>query len=109
MKEKLAMVLFVLILGSVLTTALVSVNAFTAPFIKKNKIMKLRISILKAMDIPYAEGRVDETFAENVAAKKEGEKEYYVAKSGDIAFEIYGSGLWGPIHGAIALQPDLKS
>ncbi len=110
MKEKLLRILFVLVLGSILGTALVSVNAYTAPLIEKNKVRKLRISILKAMGIAYFENKVDETFLENVVTKKQGQREFYVAEtSGDIAFEIYGSGLWGPIHGIVALMPDLKT
>ena len=35
MKEKLIMILFVLVLGSILSTALVSVDAYTAPLIEK--------------------------------------------------------------------------
>ena len=110
MKEKLLMILFVLVLGSVLSTALVSVDAYTAPLIEKNKVRKLRISILKALDITYSKDKVDEVFSENVTKKNQGEKEFYVAEaSGDIAFEILGSGLWGPIHGIIALRSDLKT
>ena len=110
MKEKLMMILFVLILGTVLSTALVRVDAFTAPLIEKNKVRKLRISILEAMDIPYSKDKVDEVFSGTVAAKKQGQREFYVAQTGgDIAFEIYGSGLWGPIQGIIALGPDLKT
>ncbi|MHC4685403.1 MAG: FMN-binding protein [Planctomycetota bacterium] len=110
MKEKLSMILFVLILGSVLSTALVSVNAYTAPLIEKNKVKKLRMSILKALGIAHFEDKVDEAFSDNVATKTLGQREFYVAEtSGDIAFEIYGSGLWGPIHGIVALLADLKT
>ena len=110
MKEKIKMILFVLILGSVLSTALVSVDAYTTPLIRKNKIKKLRVSVLKALDIPYSEDKIDEVFSESVATKEQGEDKFYIAKaSGDVAFEIYGSGLWGPISGIIALKPDLKT
>ncbi len=110
MKEKLKMILFVLILGSILSTALVSVDAYTSPLIEKNKVRKLRTSILKALKIPYSKNNVDKVFSENVTMRNQGEKEFYVAEpSGDIAFEIYGSGLWGPIHGIIALKSDLKT
>ena len=110
MKEKLKMILFVLVVGSVLSTALVSVDAYTAPFIEKNKVRKLRVSVLKALDIPYSKDEVEKAFTENVETKKAEEKEFYVAKAGgDIAFEFNGSGLWGPIHGILALMPDLKT
>ncbi len=110
MKEKLLMILFVLILGSVLSTALVSVDTYTAPLIEKNKVRKLRISILKALDIAYSKDNVDETFLGNIITKKQGQSEFYVAQtSSDVAFEIYGPGLWGAIHGIIALEPDLET
>ena len=110
MKEKISMILFVLILGSVLSAALVSVDAYTAPFIEKNKIRKLRASVLQALSISYGENEENETFLENVVTKQQGEREFYIAQaSGDIAFGISGAGLWGPIHGIIALRPDLET
>jgi Na+-transporting NADH:ubiquinone oxidoreductase subunit C len=110
MKEKLSMILFVLVLGSVLSTALVSVNAYTAPIIEKNRLKKLRMSVLRALGIAYFEDKVDETFSDNVVTKELGQGEFYVVEaSGDIAFEIRGPGLWGPIHGIVALLADLKT
>lgn len=109
MKSKITMILFVLVLGSVLTTALVSVDFYTAPRIAKNKEIKLRISILKSLGIDYSEEKIDETFEENVVPKTTGEAEFYVSTNGgNVAFEFYGSGLWGPIHGTIALESDLS-
>ena len=107
MKSKLSMILFVLILGSVLTAALVSVDAYTAPFIEKNRTIKLQKSILTAMDISYTKGDLENIFAENIEKKTVREKEFYVSGNGNTAFEIQGSGLWGPISGIIALLPDL--
>ena len=49
MKEKFLMVLFVLVLGSILTTALIGVNGFTAPMIKKNVEIKLKSNVLAAL------------------------------------------------------------
>jgi Na+-transporting NADH:ubiquinone oxidoreductase subunit C len=110
MKEKLKMILFVLALGSALSVALVSVNAITAPIIERNRIRELRISVFKALGLAYSKDTIDEVFSESVTTKGPAEKEFYVAKSsGDVAFEINGSGLWGPIHGIVALKPDLKT
>ena len=53
MKEKFLMVLFVLVLGSILTTALIGVNGFTAPMIEKNVEIKLKSSVLAALEIPF--------------------------------------------------------
>ncbi len=103
------MILFILILGSVLTAALVSVDAYTAPFIEKNRIIKLQKSILTALDISYTKGDLENVFAENIEKKTVREKEFYVSGNGNTAFEIQGSGLWGPISAIIALLPDLKT
>ena len=46
MNEKVKMIVFVLVLGSVLTTALVSVNALTKPLVEKNRERKLHKSVL---------------------------------------------------------------
>ena len=110
MKEKLSMIVFVLVLGTVLSTVLVSVDAYTAPLIAKNKTRKLRINILKALNIVSAEDAVDQTFSDSVTTKTQDETDYYVAKTtGDVAFVIGGSGLWGPIQGVLALDPDLET
>ena len=110
MKSKISMIFFVLILGSVLTAALVSVDSYTEPMIKKNKEQKLRRSILKSLGIAYTKDDVDETFENNVDSRPAEKPEFYVSKrGGDIAFEIRGSGLWGPIHGAVALLSDLST
>lgn len=109
MKSKLSMILFVLILGSVLTTALVSVEAFTEEPIARNKVIKLRKSILGSLDIDYSKENIEQMFSENVETKEYAKDKFYIGKtSGDIAFEIKGMGLWGPIHGTIALSPDLE-
>jgi Na+-transporting NADH:ubiquinone oxidoreductase subunit C len=109
MKSKiLSMVLFVLLLGSVLTTALVSVDAYTRPFIAKNKVKKLRLSILRSLGIACAKDNMEEVFADNVGIIEYNQIKFYRARrSGEVAFEFQGSGLWGPIHGTIALSSDL--
>lgn len=109
MKSKLSMILFVLILGSSLTTALVSVDYYTKEPIARNKVKKLRKSIMSSLRIPYTEETIDESFSGNVEMRQQDQVEYYQAKeSGNIAFEIHGMGLWGPIHGIIALTPNLQ-
>ena len=111
MKEKVWMVVFVLVLGSLLTFALVRVDAYTAPFIAKNQAKKLQISILKTLDIPFTEEDVNEVFTKKVQTESIGEEDsYYIAEeSGDIVFRFLGSGLWGPIEGTLALAPDLET
>ena len=108
MKEKLSMIVFILVLGSSLTTALVSVDRYTAPMIQKNQEKKLRISVLESLGIEYSADNVDGAFGANVTTETNEQIVFYVSgASGDIAFEYSGSGLWGPIRGTIALTPDL--
>jgi len=109
MNEKVKMIVFVLVLGSVLTVALVSVNAFTDPYIRKNKETKLRKSVLDAFGIEFTKDRIDEVFEANIETRTREQKDFYVTKAGEVAFEISGSGLWGPIEGAIAVYADLKT
>ena len=109
MKSKLSMILFVLILGSSLTTALVSVDKFTKEPIKRNKAIKLQKSILSSLSFTYTEDNIDESFSENIETRETAGIKFYQDKaSGNLAFEIHGMGLWGPISGTIALTPDLQ-
>ena len=112
MKSKISMILFVLILGSSLTTALVTVDNITREPIARNKIKKLQKGILSSLSIEYGENDPNEIFSANVEtiiSKGDEAKKFYRSKtSGNIAFEIHGMGLWGPIHGTIALTPNLQ-
>lgn len=109
MKDKLLMVLFVLVLGSILTTALVGVNGFTAPKIAKNTEIKLKSNVLAALEIPFETESVEQTFANNVKPVESGDTVYYISANGDFALPYEGAGLWGPIKGIIAMSPDLES
>jgi Na+-transporting NADH:ubiquinone oxidoreductase subunit C len=107
MKEKLLMVLFVLILGSILTSALVGVNSFTTPIIEKNEDIKLKSNVLDALEVPYDQETVEQAFSNNVKAVEEDGARYYISANGDYALPYEGSGLWGPITGILAMSPNL--
>ncbi|MCK5083594.1 MAG: FMN-binding protein [Candidatus Omnitrophica bacterium] len=106
------MILFVLILGSSLTTALVAVDRFTAGPIARNEAIKLQKGILSSLSIEYGPDDIDEKYSANIEViitDGEKPKNFYRSKiSGDIAFEISGTGLQGAIHATIALSPDLE-
>ena len=121
MREKITMIVFVLVLGSVLTAALVIVDDFTAPYIKANTRRKLQESILEAGGISY-EGKDPNTvfaaeieaiaFPEQVQgedATEDEKKKFYRTTGGEYIFEYRGSGLQGEIYGAIAFNPDLET
>ncbi len=121
MKDKIKMIVFVLVLGAVLTFALVTVDAITAPYIAKNKVKKLQESVLAAAEIDYSEATRESVFSREVEerlfpdefqkkdAKEDELKKYYVMSDGKVVFEFHGSGLQGPVHGAIALDGDLET
>ncbi len=108
MKEKVWMVAFVLILGSVWTTALIGVDKLTFPIIQEHEREKLRISVLDALSIPYEAKDTEQVFNGNVESVEKGKKKIYRSKMGDIAFRISGNGVQGPISGVVAMQSDLK-
>ena len=109
MNDKALMVVFVLILGSVLTTALVGVDQYTKDRIEANRQLKIRTRVLEALDILYTKDRVEEKFSESVKIEEIEEKRFYTSQDGNIAFEFAGSGLWGAISGVLALSPDLET
>ena len=106
------MILFVLILGSVLTTALVAVDKLTREPIARNKALKLQKGILSSLNIEYGEKDIDEKFSTNIEVIEtkgtEPVKFYRSKTSGDVAFEIGGTGIQGPIQATIALSPNLE-
>ncbi|MBE0536612.1 MAG: FMN-binding protein [Phycisphaerae bacterium] len=121
MMDKVKMIAFVLVLGAVLTTALVSVDAFTAPFIKANQAKRLQQSILKAAEIEFTEASLEQVYSEKITAKaypdamqtagvaEENKKKFYLTQTGDVIFEYRGSGLQDEIYGVIAFEPDVET
>lgn len=109
MKEKISMIIFILVLGNILTLILVSVNYYTKPIIVKNEIMKLRMRILGALNISHTKSNEEKIFFENIDIKEKNGKKFYFSKKNDLAFEFSGAGLWGPIEGVIALMKDMQS
>ena len=109
MKDKLLMIVFVLVLGSVLTAALVVVNNVTTPIIDTYNVQKIKMSVLDVLGIRYDEENLESVFSENVDEDSKGSETLYVSKNGDIAFEISGAGLWGPIEGVMGLKNDRKT
>ncbi len=109
MKDKLLMIVFVLVLGSILTASLLAVNDYTEPIIQMNNLRTVKSSILSAFDIPFNEENLNDIFSKNVKEESKGAAAVYYSKTGDVAFEISGSGLWGPIEGVLSLKRNLKT
>lgn len=109
MKDKILMVVFVIVVGSVLTAGLIVVSAVTNPVIEANNLKVMKMSVLSVLDIPYSESDLETVFSENVRAETKDGRTVYVSKSGDVAFSITGSGLWGPVEGVMGLKSDLET
>ena len=107
MKERLLMLVFILVLGGILTTALVIVDYYTAPMIEKNAAITLQSSVLDSLDVAYDSSEVETAFSTNVDSIEAGGRTYYRAGDGRLALPYEGSGLWGPIIGILAMDPDL--
>jgi Na+-translocating ferredoxin:NAD+ oxidoreductase RnfG subunit len=113
-KEKIQMIVFVLVLGAAWTTALVGVEHFTAPIIEKYRAGVLRMSVLGTLGIPYTEAELDTVFTENIEVleievPEKGGRKVYRTRSGEVAFQFSGAGSQGPISGVAALESDLAS
>jgi Na+-transporting NADH:ubiquinone oxidoreductase subunit C len=109
MKSRLMMIVFILVLGSVLTSALVAVASYTAPIIERNEAVETQKGILQALGIPFEPDSIDQAFTSNVETRQADGVTYYEAGNGDIAFAYGGPGLWGPIEGIIAIGPNFES
>ena len=73
------------------------------------KAIKLQKSVLSSLGFTYDKDSIDESFSENVEIQKIGDDTFYQdIASGNIAFEIHGMGVQGPIDGMVALTPDLQ-
>jgi hypothetical protein len=68
MKDKIMMLVFVLVLGTILTGILVAVNWYTTPVISRNEQREIQAGILQALGIPFAEEEVQQVFAASVQA-----------------------------------------
>ena len=109
MADKIKMIAFVIILGSILTSALMAVDWYTEPMIARNSALKVKRSVLAAFSIEYDEATLESVFSKNVTASEVSGQEFFKTQDGDIAFRIDGSGLWGPISGVMAIKSDLET
>lgn len=114
MKERIWMIVLLLIITSISSGALGLINIKTRPLIEKNKLLTLRKSVLNALDIPYQQQNMEEVFEEEVKTRFLEEIPFYIRYSEQgkleaVAFKIEGSGFWAPISAIIALKPDLET
>ncbi len=108
MKGKASMFVFIIVLGTVLTTLLVGIDSYTKPIIERNAELKRKATILQAFEIPHDAETIEQAFADNIRGRGTGEEKYYLSKDDTLAFIFEGNGLWGPITGVMAMNRDMQ-
>lgn len=109
MKDKIMMLVFVLVCGTLLTGALVFVDEYTKPIIARNESLKLKRNVLSAFSVPYGKDDVDSVFTKEITVIQAQDAEFYRNQGGDVAMAFSGGGLWGPITGIAALSGSLDT
>jgi len=121
MKDNIFTIIFACILGLVCASLLAFVSQFTTPFRLENENADRAHNFMASLEIPIDKNwdtkELLKVFEEKVIPKDLGDfKLYeYIEGASDsplpkaIAIEFSGAGLWGPIKGVIAFEPDLKT
>jgi Na+-transporting NADH:ubiquinone oxidoreductase subunit C len=100
------MVVFVAILGSILTAVLITVDYFAAPVIAANERISVRLNVLEALGLDAGDGDVDAVFNSSVNVTDTDGITLYTGADGTRAIAYGGAGLWGPISGIVSVEPD---
>ncbi|WP_455383662.1 FMN-binding protein [Salinispira pacifica] len=119
MNNSVRIILFSLALGIVCSALLAGINVVTAPYRASNEKAEEVRNILAALDVPIAADASQEqlvgAFDTQVKEKKLGDLQVYAytpqggSAVAGYAIPFTGAGLWGPVSGVIALEPDLRT
>ena len=109
MKDRIMMIVFVLILGTILSTTLVGVDNFTGPMIARNEKIKELSTILNTFGIEYTDETIEKVFSDNIETVEYPELSIYKDTSGKIAFPFEGPGFQGPLVGVVVMDTDKKT
>lgn len=120
MKDNVYSVAYAGLLGTVCALLLTGVASFTAPYRAENARVEEVLNILRALKVPFeadaTSAELLETFEANVDQAERGGitlYRYLPAGAGDrpkaIALRFAGPGLWGPMEGFLALEPDMRT
>jgi Na+-transporting NADH:ubiquinone oxidoreductase subunit C len=120
-KDNPRTLIFAVVLGLVCALLLAGVNQLTADYRRANSRAEEVRNYLAALDVPVPAGSSSQDllriFEKNVRVQQiDGQQVYeYVPESGSagkvaaVAVPFSGMGLWGPIRGVIALEPDFTT
>ncbi len=120
MKDSIYTLLYAAVMGTVCAGLLTGVGSLVAPYREANARAEEVRTILGVLEIPFdAESSSQEqveAFDRNVISEeREGLTIYFYVKGGSAkkaeaaALPFAGQGLWGPIEGFLALEPDMKT
>lgn len=110
MRQYINMLVFVVILGSVVSFLLVGADLLTKDRIARNDEALLKSSILDAYDISYSFNTVFERFDETVEEVVVEDTTFYIDKETNrVSYIFKGSGVWGPIEAIMTLEADFKT
>jgi Na+-transporting NADH:ubiquinone oxidoreductase subunit C len=119
-KGSLYALLYAAVLGSVCALLLTAVASVTAPYRQANAEAEEILNVLIVLDVNLPSDtsakELNELFKKNVREEQRNGVETYVrfqpGAQGQIqavALSFSGLGLWGPIKGFLALEPDMKT
>lgn len=117
MKDNLYIIGFAGALGLVCALLLTSVAVITAPYRENNARMEEVLNILLALNVPTESGdssaQLLEKFERYVRQETRGDLDLYVYAAPEeperpraLAVRFAGAGLWGPMRGFLAFEPD---
>ncbi|HUX19719.1 MAG TPA: FMN-binding protein [Spirochaetia bacterium] len=120
MSNSARIILFSLLLGLICSALLAGVNFLTGPSRKSNEQAEEVRNILSALSVPVAsdasQQQLVQIFGRDIKQKRVGELllyEYAPASKGGkpeaYAVPFVGAGLWGPVSGVLALEPDMTT
>ncbi|MGB2809301.1 MAG: FMN-binding protein [Sedimentisphaerales bacterium] len=120
MKGSLYSLIYAAVLGTVCALLLTAVADVTAPYRQANAKAEEIRNILAVLEVPLppdtSAKQLSEVFEKNVREEQRNGIEAYVrfqdGAQGQvqvIALRFSGAGLWGPIKGFLALEPDMKT
>lgn len=119
MKDSIHALVYAAAMGAICALLLTGAAELTADAREANRIAEEYRNILGVLNVPVSAGassaELKTIFEKNVRRKAVGELETYEYVSADgnsagaVAVAFAGPGLWGPIKGFLALEPDLAT
>ena len=118
MKGNAYALIYAFLLGTACALLLTAAAEFTKPYREANAEVEKVENILGVLGVPFEEGataaELVAIFNENVKEKQSGDVSLYeYAPAGgkvvSAAVPFAGPGLWGPIKGFLALEPDMRT